>query len=115
MIYKFRGKSFNGWEYGGVNEKQDAIISHHIFIPVDPASVGQFIGLTDITGQEIYQGDVVTYNGMKNAEGYPMFFIVTSTTWNQLVLKPYLGQPTPFIPSSDAVLKVIGNIIDGFI
>ena len=38
--YWFRGKKFTGgWEYGGINDKGDCIVSCHQFIPVDPQTL----------------------------------------------------------------------------
>lgn len=73
---KFRGIASQGeligkWVYGGLFHDSDKnyLISIAVFPKsgmvakclVNPDSVGEFTGLTDCKGKEIFEGDIVTY------------------------------------------------------
>ena len=70
---KFRGKSINGiWYYGSLvysNEINAAIyfqigrglVKRMDWVYVNPKTVGQFSGLCDCEGKEIFEGDIVEW------------------------------------------------------
>lgn len=116
---KFRGKTFNGdWEFGDLSQWNENDGRKRTFISVEglepievhPDSVGQYTGLKDKNGKEIFEGDIIIINRYKEEAiiewNDELGFFVLRCYGGEIGKKP-LGE---WLQEFD--LFLIGNIYD---
>lgn len=133
---KFRGKRKGGieWLYGDLNHiegnvfimprTEDTPTNSPDWFEVVPETVGQFLGLRDVKGEDIYEGDVLEYivgaRGHETKIRQVVIWYVDGFKFNTTkptIKKNYLNQlivPTPRRANYNEWYKstVIGNIYE---
>ena len=109
----FRGKRIdNGeWTQGAYFPKNDnypatIYTDDGLGASVDPATVGQYTGLTDKNGKKIFEGDIVV-----EYDFFGEIFAMGPVEWSDLFVGWKVGGKTMY-GESLAIYRIIGNVHD---
>lgn len=106
---KFRGKDFAGvWWYGHLSSHEGYPIIHPMkcigaSILVEDGTVGEFTGLQDVNGADVYEGDILRYP--QNNKTYQVVF-KDGIFWGEG--NNGSGASAHFFPSCE----IVGNVFD---
>lgn len=119
---RFRGKDLeneNSWRYGSliVYPNGNCVIvefdkdGNELSYDVDSETVGQFTGLYDKDGKEIYEGDIILEKLKgKRKDGYPYEIVFEDFQW--FGKNKYGGRTSLSLLNDFHEIKVIGNVHD---
>jgi uncharacterized phage protein (TIGR01671 family) len=113
---KFRGKTSEGkWEYGGVviNPRGQWFITTFISgNDVEPETVGQYTGLKDMNGKEIYEGDIVKRTSGLIGDKYEDFVGIVKFECASFNLESLDGKDGIYLWDDVQYIEVLGNIYE---
>ena len=110
---KFRAKSLDGiLEYGDLHLRCNHPHIHNLIgakIYIDTNTIGQFTGLHDKNGKEIYEGDILR---IKEPSGHSSYSLVSFCNKGYYSIEHGINERVIAGFVNNTIMEVIGNIHD---